>query len=201
MYEQIGNFIWINDFSTFTLSYKRGKKDYFDITLLTIKIFIVLGLIYFLKFHKTKNNASILVLIFFSFLFFIWFSQLISFFIKPTKNILEYNRAKNQITIKINYFKTKNLHVNDIDSFIIENTKERITMKGSTRVYRYMSVVYCKDLKDNSYEVFVVNPSKILQSYEAETVYEISKISNKICDKINFVTGIKIDKRKLKIIE
>ena len=51
--------------------------------------------------------------------------------------------------IKINYFKTKNINVNQIDSILIENIKECVSSGEGAKVYRYMSIVYCKDLEGN----------------------------------------------------
>lgn len=118
---------------------------------------------------------------------------------KPTKNIIEYNRSKNILSIKINHFRTKILKINDIDSLIIDNLKECIRSGegGHSKVYRYMSVVYCKDLEGNKYEMFIVNPSNVVQKREHEIVYELRKTSSKICEKIGFILDVKTESKKL----
>ncbi|WP_272151352.1 hypothetical protein [Tenacibaculum aiptasiae] len=200
MTERIGDFLWKNNFSTFSLSYQRGRLEYFHTILSIIKISIVFAVIFYFEIYNYSGIETLILFVFFAFLIFIFSTQLVGIYIKPTKNIIEYDRSKNLFSIRINHFRTKELKISDIDSIIIDNIKECVSSGGGhSKVYRYMSVVYCKDIDGNKHEMFIVNPSGITQKYEDEIVYELTKISNKICDKISFILDVKVESVKFDI--
>ncbi|TCI93730.1 hypothetical protein [Tenacibaculum sp. M341] len=195
MAERIGKFLWKNNFSTFSLSYQIGKSEYFHTFHLTIKIALVLVVFIYFELYNFSGFGDLILIVFFAFLFFIFISQLIGIYAKPTNKIIEYNRSKDQFIIKINRFKSKTLKIKEIDSLIIDSRKEHIAGgdNGHQKVYRYMCVVYCKDIYGNKYEMFVVNPTGIIQKTEDEIIYELTKTSRKICDKIGFILGIETE--------
>ncbi|CAL2101236.1 conserved protein of unknown function [Tenacibaculum sp. 190130A14a] len=192
MTEKIGNFLWKNNFSTFSLSHQRDKSAYFHTILLAIKIAMILAVFIFFKVYNFSDLFEFILFAFFAFLLFIFISQLVGIYIKPTHNILKYNRSKNLFSIKVNYFKTTTIKVHEIDSLIIDQIKELVSggNGGHAKVYRYMAIVYCKDIYGNKHEMFIVNPSGIIQKHEDETIYELNQVSTNICNKIGFILNL-----------
>ncbi|WP_440881156.1 hypothetical protein [Tenacibaculum sp. C7A-26P2] len=197
MAERIGKFLWKNNFSTFSLSYQRGKSEYFHTFHLTIKIILVLGVFIYFEMYNFSDFGDLILIILFTFLFFIFISQLLSLYIRPTNKIIEYIRSQDIFIIRKDYFKYKVLKTNEIDVFIIDCMKEHVAGgNGHKMVYRYMCVAYCKDIYGNKHEMFVVNPIGITQKFEDEITYELTRTSKMICDKISFILDIKTEFNK-----
>ncbi|SED22327.1 hypothetical protein SAMN04489761_4679 [Tenacibaculum sp. MAR_2009_124] len=194
MAERIGKFLWKNNFSTFSLSYQRGKSDYFHTFHLTIKIILVLGVFIYFEMYNFGDFGDLILITFFTFLFFIFISQLLSIYIKPTNKIIEYIRPQDLFIIRINCFRSKTLKINEIELFIVDYRKEHVAGgNGHKNVYRYMCVAYCKDIYGNKHEMFVVNPIDVTKKSENEITYELTRTSKIICDKISFILDIKTE--------
>lgn len=191
MYEKIGKYIWINNFKSFSLSRQKGKEEYIHSLILITKLTISLLILLYFKLYIIDNILSIIVFTFFSFLILMFLGQLLGMHYKPSKNIITYNRIKNTISIRISYFKPQTISITKSDQIILKNIKESIKHSNKT-IYAYQTVVYYKDFNNKEYEMFIVNPTGIFQKGEAETIYELKKIANTICNKMAFVIGIEI---------
>jgi hypothetical protein len=185
--KQIDNFTITDTTDKVVVDYNKSLKDWFDtIITLTIGLFLSVATYFFLEQGiKTKSYIVIASGLIFGFQGVLQTVSGVSRLFQPAKGLLIIDKTAKQLSLRLPFFSSKTISLNDIEGLIVNGQEEKISLGSKNKMKRTYCTVNVK-LKDNSVEkLFTINTNRFLRPSNQKLETELYSKAKRLTTELN----------------